>query len=66
MCPRFQNRLSRLTHTETATPARQRFADGGDYDDQELDELEGFLQAPREEASVKRSLPAQDDGLKFL
>lgn len=29
----------------------QRFADGGDYDDQELNELEEFLREPREEAS---------------
>lgn len=30
----------------------QTFAEGGDYDDQELDELESFLRDPREEASV--------------
>lgn len=33
--------------------ATQRFAEGGDYDDQELNELEELLQEPRKEVSIR-------------
>ncbi|CAN0359006.1 unnamed protein product, partial [Ectocarpus sp. 12 AP-2014] len=61
----LQPRLERFIREE---PARLRascddmtrlcktFAEGGDYDDQELDELESFLRDPREEISAAVAL----------
>eukprot|EP00903_Cladosiphon_okamuranus_P015016 g13894.t1 len=58
---RLQERLERsikeepaklLSSCDDVTRLCRRFAEGGDYDDQELNELEVFLEEPREEIST--------------
>ncbi|CAM9880890.1 unnamed protein product, partial [Pylaiella littoralis] len=52
-----------LSSCDDVTRLCRRFADGGDYDDQELNELEEFLREPREEiagaAELRREALAQ-------
>lgn len=45
------NRRSKPNRPFSVRP--QRFAEGGDYDDQELNELEAFLQEPTEEVNYR-------------
>ncbi|CBJ30237.1 conserved unknown protein [Ectocarpus siliculosus] len=61
----LQPRLERFIREEPArllascddmTRLCKTFAEGGDYDDQELDELESFLRDPREEVSAAVAL----------
>ncbi|CAM9618005.1 unnamed protein product [Scytosiphon promiscuus] len=48
-----------LTSCNDVTRLCKRFAEGGDYDDQELTELENLLQEPREEARFSPREPRE-------
>ncbi|CAM9994115.1 unnamed protein product, partial [Ectocarpus sp. 12 AP-2014] len=68
----LQQRLERFISEEPArllascddmTRLCKTFAEGGDYDDQELDELESFLRDPREEASISAAVELRREAL---
>ncbi|CAM9400850.1 unnamed protein product [Ectocarpus fasciculatus] len=52
-----------LTSCDDMTRLCKTFAEGGDYDDQELDELESFLRDPREEASISAAVALRQEAL---